>query len=134
MDLSALYPLARHTHIGLVTLSVALFAVRGLATLTGATWPRRATVRRTSILIDTLLLSSRAALGWLLSLNPLVHSWLGAKLALLGLYIALGIVALRPGRRWVTRALALAAALAVVAAMVGMARAHDLRGAMPPWL
>ena len=49
-------------------------------------------------LVDTVLLASALAMAWMLRLNPLTTPWLAAKIVGLLLYIALGMLALRPGR------------------------------------
>lgn len=128
MTLSELYLPLKTAHVSLVTLSVALFLARGLALQASRSWPMRAAVRRASVVIDTLLLSSGAALWWLLGLHPVQQPWLGTKLVLLLVYIVLGVVALRRGRTHEQRLTAFLAALAVVGFMVSVALAHDPRG------
>jgi uncharacterized membrane protein SirB2 len=75
--------------------------------------------------IDTLLLAAGVTLWALLSLQPLRDAWLGTKLALLVLYVALGTLALK--RR---RAGAYAAALACYLLMVSVALAHHTLGVL----
>jgi len=128
MDLGTIYLPLKHTHVTLVTLSLSTFAVRGLGVLAGGRWPLRPVLRRATMAVDSLLLASGAALWALLGLNPLQQSWLGTKLVLLLLYIALGTVALKRGRRARTRAAAVAAALVCAGMMVGIALAHHPRG------
>lgn len=124
----AAYPGLRHVHIGLVLTSGALFTLRWLATLAGARWPMAAHWRHTSMVVDTLLLVAGAALWAGLGLNPLVQHWLGAKLALLVVYIVLGTFALKRARGWLARALCGTAALAVLVTMFTIARHHDPAG------
>jgi len=128
MDLAPLITPLRHTHVTLVATSVGLFALRWLASLVGARWPQRAGLRRFSMALDMLLLASGLGLWWSLGLNPVRQTWLGAKLLLLLLYIALGIVALRGAGRRGQRLFAGLAALAVVGWMAGIALHHDPRG------
>jgi len=97
-SLATLYPALLHTHIGLVTLSAALFVLRWLGVLAGQRWPLQRLWRTLSVLIDTALLSAGATLWWLLQLNPLQQTWLGTKLACLVVYIGLGTFALKHGR------------------------------------
>ena len=103
----------RHLHVGLVVASGALFAVRGLAVLAQARWPMQRPARVASMAIDTLLLTAGVSLWTILSLNPWRDAWLGAKLALLLVYIMLGTLALRRARRTPVRAACLLAALVV---------------------
>lgn len=128
MDLAPWYLPLRHAHLTLVALSLALFAARGLGVLAGARWPQARAPRIGSMAIDTVLLATGAALWQLLGLNPVVQTWLGAKLALLLAYIVLGSIALKRGRTPAQRAFAYVAALATVALMVGIARAHQPAG------
>ena len=72
------------------------------------------------IVIDTLLLAAGVSLWALLQLNPLRDHWLGAKLALLVLYIVLGSWALRRAGTTAARAAFLVAALTVLATMVSI--------------
>jgi uncharacterized membrane protein SirB2 len=72
--------------------------------------------------VDTVLLASALTLAWMLRLNPVGSAWLSAKILGLLLYIALGMVALRPRFSLAVRALAWAAAMLVLAwiASVGL--------------
>jgi uncharacterized membrane protein SirB2 len=60
-------------------------------------------------------------LAWMLRLTPDRAPWLLAKLLGLVLYVALGVIALRPGQPRAVRATAWAGALAVVAWIVSVA-------------
>jgi uncharacterized membrane protein SirB2 len=59
---------------------------------------------------------------------PFAAGWLTAKIALLIVYIVLGSIALRRGRSRRVRAWAFIAALATVAFLVTVARAHHPLG------
>lgn len=128
MTLLAWYPELKALHITVVLLSGALFALRGLAMLRGQRWGMARPVRLGSYAIDTLLLAAGLAMWWLLSLNPLRETWLGAKLLLLLLYIVLGSLALKRARSRAGRVAALVAALACYAWMLSVARAHHPLG------
>ena len=128
MDLSAWYLPIKHAHIGLVTASGVLFAVRGAAVQAGQGWAMRLAWRRLSYGIDTVLLAAGVGLWWLLQLNPVTSPWLGSKLLLLLVYIALGSLALKRGRTPAVRRWAYAAALAVFLLMASVARSHDALG------
>jgi uncharacterized membrane protein SirB2 len=105
VDFGALYPLLRLAHIGLVAASVALFAARGVGVLRGASWPQRPWARQGSAAIDTALLAAGLALWVGLGLHPVHQPWLGAKLALLLVYIVLGSLALKRAKGPVCRGL-----------------------------
>lgn len=84
-----------HTHVGLVSLSVFLFFARGVGVLAGMRWPMQRFWRVTSVFIDTLLMTAGITLWIALDHNPFHEAWLGAKLALLIVYIVLGSYALK---------------------------------------
>jgi uncharacterized membrane protein SirB2 len=128
MALVEFYPQIKSAHIVLVAASGTLFALRGAARLAGQAWPMRKPWRAASVAIDTLLLAAGIALWFLLALQPLRDGWLGTKLLLLVLYIALGTVALKR-----SNALAYAAAIACFLFMVSVARAHHPLGALRIW-
>ncbi len=130
MDAAALYGPLRQAHIGLVTLSGTLFALRGAAVWVGQAWPLRPGWRRLTAGIDTLLLAAGLGLWSVLQLHPLATPWLGVKLALLPVYIVLGTVALKRGRTPAIRRAAYIGALAVLLCMVGVARSHDPLGVL----
>lgn len=112
-------------HVALVVTSVGLFGARGLGVLTGARWPMRPSVRRASVLIDSLLLTAGGLLWWMLSLQPARDRWLLVKLMLLVVYIVLGSLALKRAPTKAGKATAWLAALGCVAAMASIALAHD---------
>ena len=115
-------------HQGSVALSFAGFVARGLAALAGARWVRGRAARTLPHAVDTVLLGSALALLWLLQLTPAAAPWLAAKIGGLLLYIALGMLALRPGLPWRWRAVAWLAALAVFGWIVAVALSKN------PWV
>lgn len=126
--MAALYPAVRSLHITLVTLSVALFAARGVGVLAGQAWPTAGWARGLAPVIDSLLLLAGGTLWWLLQLNPMQHHWLLAKLVLLVIYIVLGMLALQRAPTRAGKALCFIAALAVVGFMASIAVAHHPLG------
>lgn len=115
------YESLKALHRVVVALSIAGFSLRGLLMLTDSALLMRRWMRTWPHLIDTLLLASGIGLAYTLRLNPLEHPWLAVKLMTLVGYIWLGFVALRLGRTKRSRTVALAAALACFAYMVGVA-------------
>lgn len=128
MSLIEHYPALRHLHVGLVTASGTLFALRALAHLAGARWPLRMPARAASWIVDTALLASGAALWAALRIDPLAQPWLATKLALLLVYVALGTMALRRARTTGARLAWTLAALGCFGFMVTVARAHHPLG------
>lgn len=127
MDWIVHYPALRHLHMGLAFTSGALFAVRGTAVLARQRWPLHPVLQRISAIIDTGLLAAALRLLWELRLNPLVTHWLQVKLAVLLLYIVLGMFALKHARQREAKALCYIGALACYGFIVSVALTHS------PW-
>jgi uncharacterized membrane protein SirB2 len=133
MDWIVHYPALRHLHMGLAVTSGAFFALRGAALLAGQRWPRHWVAQRLSIIIDAGLLAAALRLLWELRLNPLVTPWLQVKLALLLVYIVLGLLTFKylHQRKWRrARALCYAAALVCYGFMVSVALTQSPWGAL----
>lgn len=131
MSWTLMYPWLKHLHVACVGLSVLGFVLRWGAVLSGARgqrWALSGGVRRSTYLVDSLLLAAALGLVVLLRLNPLDHAWLAGKLGMLLLYIVLGSLALKraPGR--VAKLVCGLAALGVLSTMVWTARHHRLPG------
>lgn len=122
------YPQIKLFHIAIALLSGTLFALRGAFALAGARWPQALPVKWLSYGIDTALLTAALMLLTILPWAMFGNGWLLAKVALIVLYIVLGVVAMRPQRGTRTRAFFYAAALLTFAAIYGIARAHHPLG------
>ena len=122
------YGVIKSVHQGAVALSLAGFFARGAASLAGAGWVRGRLARTLPHVVDSVLLASALALAWMLRLTPGNAPWLTAKIAGLLVYIALGILALRPGRPLALRVLAWLAALVTFGWIVSVALSKDARG------
>ncbi|QHS09307.1 SirB2 family protein [Sinimarinibacterium sp. NLF-5-8] len=125
MSLIEFYPQIKLIHISLALSSGALFTLRGFAVLINARWPMQRQVRNLSVVIDTGLLLAALALLTALHLNPLVISWLQAKLGLLLAYIAFGILALHRAPTRARKLAAYCAALSCFGMMIVVARTHN---------
>ena len=115
------YATLKLVHQSAVTLSMAGFVVRGAASFVGAAWVTGRAARTVPHVVDTVLLLSALALAWMLRLTPGNAPWLLAKVVGLVAYVALGVLALRPGRSFQVRLVAWVAALAVVGWIVSVA-------------
>ena len=122
------YPQVRSVHITAVIASGALFAARGFGTLARHGWPQATAVRWSSYAVDTVLLTAAVMLVAMLPSTMFANGWLAAKLMLLVVYVVAGTMALRRSRTPRDRAVWLAAALGLYAAMVGIARLHHPLG------
>ena len=125
----AYYALVKSVHVAAVGLSGLVFFVRGLLVQAGMERSAQAApVRFASYAIDTALLVAGITLVAMLPGGVFANHWLAVKLALVVLYIVLGVFALRRARTRRTRALFLAAAVTVYALIVGIALAHHPLG------
>lgn len=115
------YATVKLIHQTAVTLSIAGFALRATASLTGARWVRGRMARTLPHIVDTVLLASALALAAWLRLDPLATPWLAAKIVALLAYIALGMVALKPTRPRPLRVAATFGAFATLAYIVSVA-------------
>jgi uncharacterized membrane protein SirB2 len=117
----------RYVHVGLATLSLALFALRGAWMLAGSARLQDRWVRVVPHVIDTLFLGTGIALAIRIRQYPFAEPWLTAKVLGLVAYIILGSLALKAGRTRGIRVAAFVAALAAFAYIVGVARSRN------PW-
>lgn len=115
------YATVKLIHQAAVVLSIGGFFIRGLASLLGARWVSSRPAKTMPHVVDTALLLSAVALAWMLRLTPGNAAWLLSKVVGLLVYIALGVVALRPGMPKSVRLWAWVAALATVGWIVSVA-------------
>ena len=108
------YATIKHIHMGAVALTAIGFFIRGLAALRGAQWVQGRAAKILPHIVDTVLLLSALGLAGMAGLNPAATPWVMAKILGLVLYIALGVVALRPGNSTSVRLAAWVSALLVL--------------------
>ena len=128
------YPQIKQFHIFVALLSGSIFALRGAFVLAGARWPQALPVKWLSYAVDTALLTAALMLLTILPWAMFGNGWLLVKVALVVVYVVLGVFALRRGRTRRTRAICYAAALLVFGAIYGIARAHHPLGPLLPLL
>ena len=126
-------------HVSAVTISFCGFAARGFGVLSSASWVRHRLALTLPHLVDTVLLLSAVAMLWIVRVSPWALPWLRAKLIGLVVYIALGVLALRPrpgesiaGSKTL-RLVAWISALVVFGYIASVAVTKSPRGAME-WL
>ena len=102
-------------------LTIAGFLLRGYWMLAESTLLQHRLTKVLPHFVDTVLFAAGIGMLWIMQLNPLTQSWLLAKFAGLAAYIVLGTIALKRGSTRQVRALALAAAVAAFAYVVGVA-------------
>ena len=128
-----MYVALKHLHLTAVTLSFALFALRGLWMLADSPQLQRRWVRIIPHLIDTVLLASAIGLTLILQQYPFVNGWLTAKVLALFVYIILGSIALKRGSTKAIRATAWIVALATFGYIASVALSHDPLGFLAGW-
>lgn len=130
MDVS--YATVKVVHVGAVTVTACLFVLRvGWMIWSPAQLSAR-WVRVVPHVIDTLLLLSGVWLAWQIGTTG-VNGWLTAKIVGLGVYIVLGMVALRRGRTPAIRIGAAIAALLALAYIVSVALSKSAWGPLTGW-
>lgn len=126
------YAQIKWVHIVAVVCSGSLFALRGVAMLSGSRLAMATPVRLLSYGIDTVLLTAALMLVTMLPGTVFANGWLTVKLCLLVGYIVLGSLALKHGRTRTVRAVCFIAALLVFGFIIGIARAHHPLGLLLP--
>ncbi len=119
------YFLIKHLHITTAILSLALFLLRAWWSVRESPWLQRSWVKVLPHVNDTLLLTLGVLLMVMLRMWPHQHPWLAAKLIALLVYIGLGTLAIKRGRRPAVRGAAALAAAATFAYMLGAALKHS---------
>lgn len=129
-----LYQALKAVHVACAILSIAGFALRGLMMLAGSPLLAARFARVAPHVVDSVLLASALALAWLSAQYPFAQGWLTAKVLALIAYIALGTVALKPGRSPSARRTAFVLALATALYIVSVALTRDPWGYLRPLL
>lgn len=119
------YSFIKHIHLTTVTITLALFVLRGIWMMADSPLLQMRWVRIVPHVNDTLLLASGLGLAIMLGQYPLVNGWLTAKLFGLILYIVLGTLAIKRGRTKRIRIAAWIAALVVFGYIVTVAVTHN---------
>jgi uncharacterized membrane protein SirB2 len=122
------YLVLRNVHIACAILTITLFVLRGSLMLANSAWQQNVVLRYLPHAVDTVLLTTALMLTTVIQQYPFAAGWLTAKVVLLINYIVLGSIALKRGRTRQVRVVAFVAALATVAFLVSVARAHHPLG------
>ena len=122
------YLVLRNVHIACAILTITLFVLRGSLMLANSAWQQNVVLRYLPHAVDTVLLTTALMLTTVIQQYPFAVGWLTAKVVLLVAYIMLGSIALKRGRTRQVRVVAFVAALATVAFLASVARAHHPLG------
>jgi uncharacterized membrane protein SirB2 len=122
------YLLLRQVHIGCAIATISLFVLRGALMIADSHLQRNLVLRTLPHAVDTVLLTTALMLTMVVHQYPFAAGWLTVKVVLLIAYVVLGSIALKRGRTKRIRVAAFVAALATVAFLVSVARAHHPLG------
>jgi uncharacterized membrane protein SirB2 len=115
------YALLKAIHVTCVALSGVGFVARGALALPGSPLLQRRWVRVLPHVVDTLLLGSAISMVLVARLWPSQQPWLATKIALLVVYVVLGMLAFGRFRTNLGQRAAYVGALLVFAWIVGVA-------------
>lgn len=124
------YSQIKQFHVFVALLSGSIFAMRGALVLAGARWPMALLVKWISYAVDTALLTAALMLLTLLPWAMFANGWLLVKVALVVVYVVLGVFAMRRGHTRRVRAAYYVLALLTFGMIYGIARAHHPLGAL----
>jgi uncharacterized membrane protein SirB2 len=124
------YASVKAVHVTAVCVSFTLFFLRGLWMISDSPLLKQRWVRIVPHVNDTVLLIAAITLAVMLRQYPLTDAWLTAKVGGLIAYIALGTLAMRPGRTRRTRIAMWLAAQGVFFYIVTVALTHNAL----PWM
>jgi uncharacterized membrane protein SirB2 len=119
------FTLLKAVHVAAVTISYALFFLRGVCMIADSPLLTQRWLRIAPHVNDTVLLVAGIWTAILIRQYPGTHAWLSAKLVALVIYILLGMLALKPGRGRTHRIAAWCAAQGVFAYIVAVALTRD---------
>ena len=123
-----MYETVKIIHFIAAALSITGFILRGIWRFQNSPHLHATVTRTLPHIIDTVLLTAAITLAIMVSLNPLEHDWLLAKIIALPIYIGLGMVALKLGK---TRETCLTAFVAAIAVFGYMAQVATTRSIIP---
>lgn len=94
-----MYPWLKEAHVALAYVTLAGFVVRGIWAVMNSPLREQRWVRIAPHVVDTLLLALGITLAVMLSLSPMEHAWLNAKIIGLLAYIGFGVMTMRASTR-----------------------------------
>jgi uncharacterized membrane protein SirB2 len=121
------WPLVKQLHVTFALLTAASFCLRAYWMFTGSAHLHASWSRWLPHVVDALLFATGLAMAIGLSISPLTHPWLAAKLLAIVVYVVTGSIALKRGRTRRARLTALVLSLLVLVYIFAVALHHD------PW-
>lgn len=127
MTLIELYTPLKHSHLGLVAISIVFFMLRGGSKLLDIKWIEQKWVKISPHIIDSFLMLSGILLMFASKQFPIEQSWLTVKLILLVAYILLGVKTMKSTQKMQQRSY-FAGAILCVLLMMTIAKTHNPLG------
>jgi len=122
------WALVKQLHVALAVLTAVSFCLRAYWMLARSPHLTASWSRWLPHVIDALLFLTGLSMAIGLSLSPQAHPWLAIKLVAIVVYVVIGSIALKRGRTYRQRVLALLLSLPVLAYIYAVALHHD------PWV
>lgn len=119
------WALLKQLHVLLALLTACSFCLRGYWMLRRSPTLEAPWTRRLPHVVDALLFLTGLTMAIGLTLSPFGHPWLAAKLVAIVVYVIVGSVALKRGRTYRQRILALAISLLLLVYVFAVASSHD---------
>ena len=110
-----MYAIVKHIHLTAIAISLALFLLRFIWTLSQSPMLQKKWVKVLPHVVDTLLLLSAATLCVLIEQYPFVTPWVSEKLLALVMYVFMVTLALKIAKTGFMRVVGLIGALSWVA-------------------
>jgi uncharacterized membrane protein SirB2 len=120
------YLLIKNMHSGFAYLSISLFILRSILSVSSSALLQHKLLKIAPHLIDTLFLLFAILLTIEIQQYPLINSWLTAKLFALFAYIIVGTIAIKRGKTAVIRLWASIIAIAIFGYIIGVAKTHNI--------
>lgn len=96
--LNTIYPILKHTHLLLISVSVLFFICRFIAHMLHSPIMERRLVKIAPHVIDSFLLLTGILLCFVINQYPFAEPWLTEKIGAVAAYILLGMMAMRSDR------------------------------------
>jgi uncharacterized membrane protein SirB2 len=119
------WALLKQLHVLLAVLTACSFCLRGYWMLRRSPRLEAPWTRRLPHVVDALLFLTGLTMAVGLAISPVAHPWLAVKLVVIVIYVVIGSVALKRGRTYRQRVLALALSVLALIGIFALALSHD---------
>jgi uncharacterized membrane protein SirB2 len=119
------WALLKQLHVLLAVLTACSFCLRGYWMLRRSPRLEAPWTRRLPHVVDALLFLTGLTMAVGLAISPVAHPWLAVKLVVIVIYVVIGSVALKRGRTYRQRVLALVLSVLALICIFALALSHD---------